>query len=246
MDHFSLPDDHPQDFHVERDVAAFKGQMVRSRFDKKWNPIHFKMVRLHEFESDKRFIVRKGDARSMIDPAQYTDAFEVCRKVKLLHDEMAAKYDIFAPVHFVVASDTEGQRTFYILTEKVQSLDYDQLDMNEKRRASLGMQRIFENLIEYYGSRIGSDEEYLPDLPGLEQYVYGSLNGMEHRWYLVDTDPMYSNDQEKLMETLAESFHDEELDDLEEKFSIDLSSVREKASILRDKLERLLDAAPAA
>lgn len=246
MDYFSLPDDHPQDFHVERDVAAFKEQMVRSRFDKKWNPIHFKMVRLHEFESDKRFIIRKGDARSMIDPAQYTDAFEVCGKVKLLHDEMAAKYGILAPVHFVVANDSEGRRAFYILTEMVQSVSYDELDDAGKRHASLGVRRIFESLIEYYGSRIGSDEEYLPDLPGLEQFVYGSLNGSENRWYLTDTDPMYSNDQERPMETLVEAFCDEEIDDLEKKFSIDLSSVREKASILRDKLCRLLDAAQTA
>lgn len=246
MDQFSLPDDADLNFHVERDVAAFKEQMVRSRFDKKWNPLHFKRVRLHEFESDKRFIVRKGDASAMVDPAQFTDAFEACRKVKSLHDEMAAKYDILAPVHFVVANDSEGQRAFYILTEMVQSLNYDELDEAGKRHASLGVQRIFESLIDYYGSRIGSDEEYLSDLPGLEQFVYGSLNGSEHRWYLTDTDPLYSNDQEDLMETLVEDFHDESLEFIEEKFSIDLSSVRAKSSALRDKLERLLDAAQTA
>lgn len=246
MDQFSLPDDHPQDFHVERDVAAFKEQMVRSRFDKKYNPIYFKMVRLHEFESDKRFIVRKGSAGVMVDAAQFTDAFEVCRKVKLLHDEMAAKYGILAPVHFVVANDSEGQRAFYILTEMVQSASYDELDDAGKRHASLGVRHIFESLIEYYGSRIGSDEEYLSDLPGLEQFTYGSLNGSENRWYLTDTDPLYTNDQERLMENLVESFHDEELDDLEKKFSIDLSLVRARSAALRDKLGRLLDAAQTA
>lgn len=227
-------------FFVERDVPTFKELMVRSSFDKHLNVTVMGRVRLHEFKNDKRFVIRKGDREALFESARFTDAIETCRKVKSLFNELDQKYAIRTPTHFVVAEDSLGKPAFFILTERVSAITFEDMAEEEKCRAAAQLKKIFEILIGYYEDKLQSGEDFLCDLPDAEQYVYGSLNGSANQWHFVDTDPFFSKDKEVLWDTL-DSGVEEAIETVEEKFSINLSEVRRRNTALKKKVAKILD-----
>ena len=226
-----------------RSVPAFKEKLVRSPLDREAYPRQVNLqpfvdlVKLFEFETNKHFIVRKGDPPSVgsADLKLFTNAVDTCRVVKGLFDELETVYAIRAPVQFVVAKDENGQRIFYILTKRVLEAKIGELMGDEKRKAALDMQKIFESLITYYEKKNETGEYFLHDLPDPDQYVYGNLeNHFERRWYLVDTDPYYSNETKELWDLL--DCWANVMDMFEQQFTIDLDSVRQRCIALRDSL----------
>lgn len=214
------------------EIDAFTEGLKTSPFDKH---VQYNMPpKLIEFEHNKNFVIRKA-APYMFEEGQYTTAQEMATKTKYLFDELREKYAIDAPVEFTVAKDENEQESFYILTHKVDTYDYDQLDDQEKEQARTGIKKIFESLITYYEDKSKGGSTFLQDLPDTEQYVYGSLdkNGVR-QWYMIDTDPFFSDGKEGLIDVL-DTLRDE-LDIVEDKFSVDLTSVRTKCEALLNQL----------
>jgi hypothetical protein len=224
----------------EASIAAFKESLVRSSFDKKFPAIVDGQVKLSEFEINKNFILRKGCPELMLDAEPY-DALVVCGRVKRLYEELQTKYFIKVRTHFVVAKDAEGKDTFYVLTEKVDSIDPTLLKGSEKKRAVLGFKEVFEQLLRYYEDKTNNGGFLLCDLADPGQFVFGCVrNQILPTWYLVDTDPVYMSSPEESWTNLAEVPY--ELEDFEEKFSIDLSALRKGYAELADHLSVLANA----
>lgn len=217
----------------DRDVPAFEEKLVRSPFDKITNAHpSINYAKLHEFEGDKRFIIRKGD--ETYAEGELTVG-ETCRLVKGLFDELNQVYSIPVPVQFVIAKDPANKTVFYILTQTISTTEFEELEGEEKSRAAAGIKKVFETVLTYLEDKSRTGGNFLTDLVDTDQYVYGTLSGDAHpRWYLVDTDPYYSRSEDSLWEIL--DMWPDALEWAEESFSIDLQTLKEKGAALKERL----------
>lgn len=195
--------------------------------------------KLFELAADDRFIIRKADADMFLE-GQQSSPLETGKKVKALFDELAAKYDIIAPVHFTVAKDENQNDSLYIITDKVRAVDVDALDDIERSAAISEITSIHGSILRYLKDKAKNGEDFLQDIPDARQYVYGHIDGEnKNHWYMVDVDPFYSSGHEAVADSL-DVFRDE-LEDLESKYTISLTALREECEQLLDELASSAD-----
>ena len=217
----------------DRDVPAFKEKLVRSPFDKITNAHpSTNRAKLHEFEGNKHFVIRKGD--ETYAEGELTVG-ETCHLMKELFDELNQVYSIPVPVQFVIAKDPANKTVFYILTQTISTIEFEELEGEEKIRAVAGIKKIFETVLTYLEDKGRTNGNFLTDLVDPDQYVYGVLEGDIHpQWYFIDTDAYYSGSEDKLWEIL--DGWPESLESVEEFYSIDLRALKEKGAALKERL----------
>lgn len=219
----------------EKHIPAFREPIAVSNFDNIFHP----EPKLHEFENDKRFVVRKAD-EDMFAPDQYTTPEEMGEVLKGLFKELRDTYGIETPVHFVVANDENSVPSLFILTERIARVDFAGLDDAKKHESAEGIRHIFSSLVDYYEKKYASGARYLSDLPYLGQFTYGvKEEGQSPRWFLTDTDPYFDDDKESLFEVM-DAF-DIEIPTIQEKYAIDLEGEHARVKVLKEKLGRDLE-----
>jgi hypothetical protein len=216
---------------MEKHVPAFKESISVSKLDKPFQHI----PKLYEFENDKRFIVRKAE-EYQFEKGQFTTLEETVKTLKSLFDELRQVYGIEIPAQFVIAEDENKKASLYTLIDRISPVGLETLDADKKHEAVKGIETIFEALVSYYKKKVATDENFLSDLPEVEQYIYGTKDGeVEARWYMVDTDPYFSNDRQVLYDTLDTL--NEELPDIENDFGVDMTVQKKRVEELMKGLE---------
>ena len=115
---------------------AFKEELQISSFNK-----HSFDLKLFELPSSN-FVVREVPVDYIYKNEDKISMVEVAQDLNSLFDELRIKYEINAPVKFLVADDELGQPTVFTLTEKIKtnkelSFDY------------VGYRHILERLFNY-------------------------------------------------------------------------------------------------
>jgi|GEM_PF-3147544 hypothetical protein len=217
---------------LEKNIPVFKEKLEVSEFDKTMPKIE--APRLFEFSKNKDYIVREI-RKHMFEKGQYLDAEKTAREVKGLFDELRDVYEINAPVNFVVSNDENGKETFYSVIDKIEAKKIEDLDLEEQSNAKEGLKKIFTNLFSYYETKNASGENFLADIPEIDQYVYGAKKGESvNKWYLIDTDPLYSKDTDSLADSL-DALRDE-IESVTEKYGLDLKDIHNKCEKLLETL----------
>ena len=156
---------------------AFKEELQISSFNK-----HSFDLKLFELPSSN-FVVREVPVDYIYKNEDKISMVEVAQDLNSLFDELRIKYEINAPVKFLVADDELGQPTVFTLTEKIKtnkelSFDY------------VGYRHILERLFNYLKDKYQSGGKLMYDLADREQFVFGTTeDDPSPRWYLADTDP---------------------------------------------------------
>ena len=215
---------------MEKHVPAFKESISVSKFDKPFQRI----PKLYEFENDKRFVVRKAENYQFLE-GQFTTLEEAAKTMKSLFDELKV-LGIEVPAQFVIAEDENNKPSLYTLVDRIAPVS---LEDSKKQDAGRGIEAIFDALVKYYEKKAVTDENFLSDLPEIGQYVYGTKEGeTEARWYMIDTDPYFSNEKQSLYQTV-DTLNDE-LPDIERDFGVDMSTQKKRVEELMRKLEEQL------
>ena len=180
-------------------VPAFKEDLVRSKYDTVTiyiNDREAKMDRdrLFEFVNSNDYIVRK-----ILRESDHN--IEDAILFKKLFIELREKYNIHAPVQFIVAKDTEDSEnkdSVFAITEHVVKAD---LDITKEKKVLKEFVELWESLLKYYEDKSTTKDIYLQDLSDIRQYVYGKKKDDDNaRWYLVDTDAFTSKANESLFD----------------------------------------------
>ena len=217
----------------EKDIPAFKSKLQLSGFEKPLQPT----PKLHEFDGDNSFIVRKVENYQFEDK-QFTTPEEVGLLLASLFNELREKYGVDAPASFVVAEDEHGEPSLYTLTEKIRKSGIATESLTENKRTVFAQSiiELFESLISYFEDKAESEENFLCDIPTLDQFVYGTKEGEKtERWHLVDTDPYFTDRREALYGTVDTFLI--ELFEIQEKYNINLQDVINRAKDLMSSLD---------
>lgn len=210
-------------------VDAFKEEAAVSPLDKG----DFNIRKIFEFENNKDYVVRPHH-QEFFQAGTLTTPEDMAKKLRALFAELREKYDINAPVQYVVAKDEKGTDGLFNLTRRVERQDLDQLTDEERDAARQGLQHVFTQVLRYYDDKERSGETFMSDLPGAEQYVYGKIDGGQNSWHLVDTDPLLADSKVDLFGTL--DFLLEQLEFVEDDFHMDLTKQRRGAEALISKV----------
>jgi len=210
----------------ERHIPAFKETLEVSKYDKGFG-------NLSEFKNDKRYVVREAHPH-LFEEGQEVSSLEAAKILRDLFNELRTAYNINAPVQFVVAENDKGEPRLFNLTNNIEPAGT--LDEEERQKMVHGLLNIFRSLMSYYESKYASQENFLSDIPIPFQYVYGKKEGDTHNeWYLVDTDPFFSDTRETLFDA-TENLKDS-LEELEKEYKVDMSDITERAQALMEKIE---------
>ncbi len=209
------------------DIPVFRAPLIKSEFSA---GIAFGMehgVKLFELVDDSRFVIRPpfyGDKRK---------ASTASRIGQQLFHELEYRYGIRSPVQFIIARNDSGKIAYYGITEKIRSVDVDDLADTERTRTVDDFQRMFETLITYCEDKVRTRSHYLMELFDATQYIYGTRPGqLEQRWYLIDTDPVFCRSLEYMNYMLGNI--EENLEDS----GVDFTVLEPRIKALRKTLRR--------
>ncbi len=219
----------------EKHIPIFGGELKRSPFE---HNTEFakgvgRQAKLLEFVHDPRFVIRRPEF-SFSFSGNKAKTFETCRVAQKLFRELENVYGIPVPVQFVVARNADGEVIFYGITRKVSPVNIDEMGETEKAAAFRELRRIFDSLMTYYENKAQSREPFLIEVMD-DQYVYGTIEGCPApRWYLVDTDPVFSGSKSYMRDML--SYAEEAFEDIQTLCPTEMPDFRRRGLALRKSL----------
>lgn len=180
-----------------RNIPAFKDRMQDTGF----GDTHV----LYRFENDPRFVIRGVDFTELNDQVYRKDAISIqdaARESKELFAELE-NYGITAPINIVIANDDRGQESMFVVTDRIEAADQGKFSSDESARYIEATTHLFDCIVSYYENKLQAGSNALDDIGPLGQYVYGKRSGSaENKFYLVDTDPWFTNDRVFLKERI--------------------------------------------
>lgn len=179
-----------------RKIPTFVKPLQRSEFNRPEQP-----TKLYEFSSDPRFVVREWSMDYVRDKG-FSTMQEFASITKRVFDELRS-YGVLVPVQFVIARDETNTEKMYIITDNITKAE--NISTTENTRRDKVMTQFLKRLLKYYQDKYRSGEQFLFDIlsDSNEQYVYGKNAGDKYnQMYLVDTDPYFTNDKNRLVRVL--------------------------------------------
>ncbi len=127
--------------------------------------------------------------------------FRIARR---LFRELTNNYEILVPnLDYVVGYDLDKTLTVYVVADKIYGNNVGEMYQQEKKIPKDQIEKLCIRLMDYFEEKYHNGGEFLFDIAGLGQYVYGHKYREENdNLYLVDTQPLYDNIQPKRMSTL--------------------------------------------
>jgi hypothetical protein len=160
--------------------------------------------------------------------------------ISRLFAELEEKYGIPVPAHFFMGEDEEKRPTLFIMTEKVEGVDFNELTNEEKEGFRMEDEKTLRALLTYYKDKFNSGEEFLVDVGNTGQYMYGTLKGEDvPRLYLVDTDPYLATRTSPLRHKMLNVGVDDILNSLaylEKQHATDMTTLHDEAVDFYNKL----------
>ena len=211
--------------------VPFKDDLAKSRISEHQ---HGEIERLYEFKDDPNKIIRTMTLDDLgYEHHDLEDPIKLVALGKKLYQELEEKYNINAPVEYVVGKNKAGERVVYGITDRITSTVRD----NEiTPQLAEQAENLYVSLSKYYldkSNKLPDGEMFLTDIRGFSQYVYGTrMNDEQSKLYLVDTDLYMHNDKTSFYYVVAWLIRH-------------MSSVEEKTGkrfdVARDNIEKILE-----
>ena len=169
--------------------TPFKDDLVKSNISQHQ---HGEFERLYEFKNNPNKIIRLMNLNDLgYEHHDHIDPIELVALGKKLYNELEEKYNIHAPVEYVVGNDMDGERVVYGITDRITS------NLENNKQLAEQAEKLYTSLSKYYSDKsegLSNGGMFLTDIRGFSQYVYGTKAGDEQpKFYLVDTD-LYMHD----------------------------------------------------
>jgi hypothetical protein len=127
--------------------------------------------------------------------------------IKRLFEELKS-YGIDSPVDWVLADalkeDKHQGPTLYAFTDKIEGVNLEDVSVEKKAEVAKEVEKIVEGWVDYFSEKLKSGDYFLWDITRGRQYMYGHREtDKENKIYMVDTDPLISNDSGELFFSLV-------------------------------------------
>lgn len=172
---------------AKRNNAPFKAEMVKSNILGE----HENKDNVLELDGNLDKIVRKESFKKLEQLSiNKVDPIELAVIGKKLFKELE-DYNILAPVEFIIGQDEQGEKVVYEIVQKIKGGNLEEVEITKEIQEEV--EKLYNSIANYYLDKSRKEENFLADINGASQYVYGTTKENEQkRIYLTDTD-LYIN-----------------------------------------------------